>query len=1008
MSQPNNYYDNPARQLLVNDVDLSGIAFSIQVELNENGIPMATLVADNDDAKAFLSKLVVGDTIVVKGLATSNEAYQVENSINWSAVLPCFSGTIQELSPSITQAAQQASVMALGLGFQLKEMKVNSWYGDITNLPQIANVVSFSNQINQWATDGQAAYNQSPYIGCYSGESSWEGVFQYQNQNYIHINYENLGGYMGGFGFSLNEDYDYNPFLYCKLHIVAGLYNNNSGHSLTGAIVTPYYSIDNGVTWHAFTTNVGASNIAGIITNFSDLAGTFPTTTNGVSGNEGGAGGFENPDAPDWLIPFGWTYDSTYNPLADYVHGPPRGEDDWMDITTDMNNAGGFNHNLQIKLQFSGSTGGAITGSGVAIIYMYLEYAFNTFSGLTARQLLAGDNITKGIIPNYINKVFNGVLDTNGNVIPTGYAVLGTDYIYKETPNGNNQVPSLTLPYNDGFQAVNDVLRYVSGLNLLQNKVGYHWKLDTASNLLVAPVDNHHVTGVDGSHYADAVPNTIPWVLRPYPTPIVVKQSMITQNLKTSVPKGNMILISGQYQIPDVLTDPCQGYNLEGWYWYWVDGLGGQHFSGTGPVEVIANDPEIVGNCLKFPLVTAAVAYYNSIFLYPIGAMDEFFDATKLMGRDITGKITALLKVSGGIVGAQIRLYWHLPNNPGLFEPDTSQFMYYDITKELNTNNFVPIEINLPNTKFLKNFEGWSMGQDLGFLNNAFNVKYSTTHTIFDIGSVMWIGIAIFTGFNTLASPTFAELSDLKISGTFIRGVYDPTNVKGPFTYPPIGLNYGTPVTYANGFGLRMLTIKNSLLYTNTMNPISLTDYLSLECIYELERNEIPYTQGEITIPFDPIWLDGQQVWLQAEDVIPIGSQVLSGAINPTTSTGSGIVSLGSYYVNTSTWEVFAVTHISGATITWTDQSTVRYKINRWFRISKVIHRFSKTGATTSLQVTDDTFSSFPVNTLDSYTTIVRATNPDFQTHTNGSLKASGDFVLGLTPVISLYTPSLF
>jgi len=113
LSQPNNYYDNPARQLLVNDVDLSGIAFSIQVELNENGIPMATLVADNDDAKAFLSKLVVGDTIVVKGLATSNEAYQVENSINWSAVLPCFSGTIQELSPSITQAAQQASVMAL-------------------------------------------------------------------------------------------------------------------------------------------------------------------------------------------------------------------------------------------------------------------------------------------------------------------------------------------------------------------------------------------------------------------------------------------------------------------------------------------------------------------------------------------------------------------------------------------------------------------------------------------------------------------------------------------------------------------------------------------------------------------------------------------------------------------------------------------------------------------------------------------------------------------------------
>jgi len=62
----------------------------------------------------------------------------------------------------------------------------------------------------------------------------------------------------------------------------------------------------------------------------------------------------------------------------------------------------------------------------------------------------------------------------------------------------------------------------------------------------------------------------------------------------------------------------------------------------------------------------------------------------------------------------------------------------------------------------------------------------------------------------------------------------------------------------------------------------------------------------------------------------------------------------------------------------------------------------------TSLQVTDDLFSSFPVNTLDSYTTIVRATNPDFQTHTNGSLKSTGDFALGLTPIISPYTPTLF
>jgi hypothetical protein len=311
--------------------------------------------------------------------------------------------------------------MALGLGFQLKEMKVNSWYGDITALPQISNVSSFTDQIMNWSSGG---YNQAPYIGCYSGESSFSGVFQYDNQNYIQLNSENLGGYIGGFGFALNEDYDYNPFLYCKLHIVAGLYENSTGGEITGAIVTPFYSVDNGVTWHEFTANNGASNIAGVITNFSTLGGTFPTTTNGVSSDQGGVGGLD-PHAINWLIPFGWTFDSTYNPLADYVHGPPRGEDDWIDITADMNNAavGGFRHNLQIKLEFTGCNN-QTNGSGVSIIYMYLEYAFNTFSGLTARQLLAGDSITKGIIPNYVNKVFNGVLDSLGNPIATGYPAI--------------------------------------------------------------------------------------------------------------------------------------------------------------------------------------------------------------------------------------------------------------------------------------------------------------------------------------------------------------------------------------------------------------------------------------------------------------------------------------------------------------------------------------------------------------------------------------------------------
>ena len=780
MTEPNGFYDNSARQLLVSDVDLSTLAISIQVELTENGIPMCNLIADNEDAKSYLSKLNVGDTVQVKGLANSTEGYQIENSINWSVVLPCFVGIIQEITPDINNAGQVSGVMALGLGFQLKTMNVNSWYGDITALPQIANVVEFTDAEKDWSTGG---YNQVPYIGCYSGESAWTGIYRYENQNYIQRDAVSSGApAIGGFTFALNEDYDYNPFAYCKLHIVAGIYSNSSGQSITSATVQPFYSLDGGVTWTAFPLTDGKANRGGSITDYPSTS-SFPPIETNVSNPT-------NSYLIDWLIPIGWTYDDTYNPLADYVHGPPQGEDNYIDITAAMNAVGGFNHNLQIKLELVGYSGTLYAGSGVTAIYMYLEYEFNIFEGLTARQLLAGDNITKGIIPNYINKVFNGIKDSQGNLINTGFAPIGTDYIVADDDTIIlNLIPSLTLPYNDGFQAVNDVLRYASGLKLLQGLNSYHWRLDTLGNLLVAPVDNHSVNGVDSGHVVDSVPNTIQWKLRPYPTPIVVKQSMISQNFKQSVPQANMILINGRYQFPTVSTDMCQGYKIDSWYNYWVDETGAFHANGNQP-EVISNEPQISGNCLKFPVGSSPAADYTNVWCYPL---PSDLDLTKLMGRDTTARITALLKVSGGIVGAQIRLYWQAPNTE-LPIPDTSQFMYYDISQIVNKDSFVVIDINVPNTKFIKDFNGWSMGQDLGYFNGVFNAKHSTTHTIYDIGSVKFIALVIFSGLNTgLFGPIFAEMSDLEITGSVIRGVYDPNNVSGPFTFPTQG--YGIKTT---------------------------------------------------------------------------------------------------------------------------------------------------------------------------------------------------------------------
>ena len=233
-------------------------------------------------------------------------------------------------------------------------------------------------------------------------------------------------------------------------------------------------------------------------------------------------------------------------------------------------------------------------------------------------------------------------------------------------------------------------------------------------------------------------------------------------------------------------------------------------------------------NCLRFPCIVNLLAQYCNAWVYPV---PSDMDLTKLMGRETTPEINALIKSTGGIAGAQIRLYWANPTDSAI--PDTTQFMYYDISDKLNQNNFSDISIKLPNTKFFKNFKGWSMGQDLGFFNSVFNALRSTTHTLYDVGSIAFFGIVAFTGLTGATGQVFLEVSDFSISGSLVRGVYDPTNVSGPFTYPPSGTNYGVQNVYASGFGLRVISIKNSLLYTNDMTPSDLNNYIGLELIYE-------------------------------------------------------------------------------------------------------------------------------------------------------------------------------
>ena len=152
-------------------------------------------------------------------------------------------------------------------------------------------------------------------------------------------------------------------------------------------------------------------------------------------------------------------------------------------------------------------------------------------------------------------------------------------------------------------------------------------------------------------------------------------------------------------------------------------------------------------------------------------------------------------------------------------------------------------------------------------------------------------------------------------------------------------------------YGCRFLTIRDSLASTDTLDANNDSGPLAEVALYELLRNRIVRTVGQIQIPLDPTILPGQ------------------------------------------------LTHIHAAY----DVTTDTYKIDGDFRITSVLHSFTRRGAFTNLELTNDLKNSIPINTTDPYTVVIRAISPDYQDKTLASLKTAGDFIADQIPISKDY-----
>ena len=705
MAQPVQPQNDPNKQVMVEDDDISLDAVTTRVELRENGIAACYLTANNEEGKLYLESLHLNDRVVVKLLPDSNPP----TTPIWGAVSSVFDGNIQELAPILNTSGQICQVVAYGKGYQLKEMRVSKQYGLITPVLSWGFTNHFDDTIHEWDSSNGYHRAQPPYINSYSGLGFPLGL---AFLGLTHCIYSELDSHLesdiGAFTLGITPEYDGGEFVTAQLHIVGALYSNGAG-TADSVNIRAYWTIDDGAHWTAFTPDFDP--IDAII------------QSNGAND-------------PIWrtytlLDPYPNT---NYNPAINA--SPPEGNDVYIDISSVIPY---WNSDLKIKLEISQIGGSAI--GGVSIALMYLEYQFEDTSGKTVRELLVGENGTIGIIPKYVNKIL-------GTTVSSGYDEINTDYVVKDDVDDEDLlIPFIKFPYEDALTSIQDIIKYGSALKFLQNSAGYHWKVDTDGNLLVAPTTNHTVAGIDGAHLVSSK-----WVLSPYATPIKVKQEMITQDFKESIPLANYVLVAGKYHYP--LNDNiCRGLGIDLWQ---TDG--GVGMWGTRDVVLIPSDIASNSPCLEFQCVYDTLpAVVKNIYAYPLPIG---LDLTQLMGMNTVPTMSFWIKIGGGVTSLALRLYPEDPDNLG--HPLFSGFYSILIEGVELINTWVFVEIPLPNTAFQKEYGNWNVATDsiFGLTAPSIDWQYMNNVKFF----------AIYYNAGSFVGAPYVRMRGFSINGVVIRG----------------------------------------------------------------------------------------------------------------------------------------------------------------------------------------------------------------------------------------------
>lgn len=565
-------------------------------------------------------------------------------------------------------------------------------------------------------------------------------------------------------------------------------------------------------------------------------------------------------------------------------------------------------NDLRIRVKDINSTG---QGISIQVTQARLVIEGSTGKKITLKNVLT--DTTDGIIPKFVEKIFGGDLSKHG---------INTQYIYDYSDEYNY----VYYPFESAFDCLQELIKIASAMEAIKGSVwkGLHWIVTPNDELIITKVNDHSVGGTRNDIETK-------WPTRPLSNPLVVREDMIVEMFKTEAHPANYILVAGKYCLP--LTDIwCEPLGFKDWSKTDYEGPGGiDGFSFT-----IDYYTSVVGDaslkCRHW--CTGGGDNYRHIYRPLV------LDFTKLVGLQSKVHVCLQIKGSGGDVRVSLYSSTAIPNK------HTGDFFLHDITAQLDDSKWTIIEIPITKTDI----------EDV--TKNAVWTKYGNPSW----SSIKQLVIEFHHGAQLTAWDYTIRVDDIHIVGNTLRAAYDSTLISNPYhkgwinptTRDPNATGIFKYIPY-DGFGCRMITIKNSLAQTDTLDPNDDSASLAQFVLYELLRNKVDITTGSIQIPLTPQLTAGQIVHLHSQETFN------------------------------------------------TDGTHKGYTIDKDFRIVECEHRFTRDGGLTILGLVDDLQNSIPLRPTDPYTITMRAISPDFQTKTLASLRTGGDFDVGLLVIAKDY-----